>query len=211
MGLKVENLTTSKSEKIYNEWKQRGCQPNFWKNVEPDSRKQCGPYVPVPLNATPHENFLPPTYPNAFHDTISMVVIDRKGSIAAGSSTNGLNHKIGGRVGDAAVAGGGSYADSSAGGCGSTGNGDIHIRFLPCYQAVENLRRGMRPQEAAEDAIRRILKKVGFHSGYTGAVVVVDTEGNFGSASFGWRFSYAYQNESTEGPVVVQVEPIQED
>jgi N4-(beta-N-acetylglucosaminyl)-L-asparaginase len=41
--------------------------------------------------------------------------------------------QVPGRVGDAAVPGGGAYADSEVGACGSTGDGDIHLRFLPCY------------------------------------------------------------------------------
>ena len=36
---------------------------------------------------------------------------------------------------DSAVAGAGAYAETGVGGCGSTGDGDIHLRFLPCYQA----------------------------------------------------------------------------
>ncbi len=36
---------------------------------------------------------------------------------------------------DSAVAGAGVYADSKVGACGSTGDGDLHLRFLPCYQA----------------------------------------------------------------------------
>jgi hypothetical protein len=43
--------------------------------------------------------------------------------------------QIPGRVGDAAVPGGGAYADGDAGGCGSTGDGDLHLIFMPCYQA----------------------------------------------------------------------------
>ena len=35
---------------------------------------------------------------------------------------------------DSAVAGAGAYAETGVGGCGSTGDGDIHLRFLPCYQ-----------------------------------------------------------------------------
>lgn len=42
--------------------------------------------------------------------------------------------QVPGRVGDAAVPGGGAYADDEVGACGSTGDGDIHLRFLPCYQ-----------------------------------------------------------------------------
>ena len=37
-------------------------------------------------------------------------------------------------MGDACVPGGGAYADSAVGGCASTGDGDLHLRFLPCYQ-----------------------------------------------------------------------------
>lgn len=35
------------------------------------------------------------------------------------------------RVGDTPIPGAGSYADSEAGGCGATGDGDIMLRFLP--------------------------------------------------------------------------------
>ena len=44
--------------------------------------------------------------------------------------------QIPGRMSDSAVAGAGAYADSRVGGCGSTGDGDIHLRFLPCYQVL---------------------------------------------------------------------------
>ncbi len=43
--------------------------------------------------------------------------------------------QIPGRMSDSAVAGAGAYAETGVGGCGSTGDGDIHLRFLPCYQA----------------------------------------------------------------------------
>lgn len=42
--------------------------------------------------------------------------------------------QIPGRMSDSAVAGAGAYAETGVGGCGSTGDGDIHLRFLPCYQ-----------------------------------------------------------------------------
>jgi isoaspartyl peptidase/L-asparaginase-like protein (Ntn-hydrolase superfamily) len=50
-----------------------------------------------------------------------MVVVDAAGSVAAGASSNGAIHEVPGRVGDAAVPGGGAYADSEVGGCGATG------------------------------------------------------------------------------------------
>ena len=41
-----------------------------------------------------------------------------------------------GRVGDAAVPGGAAYVDDEAGACGATGQGDINLRFLACYQVA---------------------------------------------------------------------------
>ncbi len=33
MGFKVENLTTSDSNEIWQDWKTQNCQPNFWKVI----------------------------------------------------------------------------------------------------------------------------------------------------------------------------------
>jgi hypothetical protein len=68
------------------------------------------------------------------HDTIAMAVVGADGSVVSGTSTNGARHKVHGRVGDSPIAGAGSYARASDGGCGGTGDGDIMVRFLPCYQ-----------------------------------------------------------------------------
>ena len=45
------------------------------------------------------------------------------------------------------------------GGAVATGDGDVMMRFLPAYQAVENLRQGMSPDAAAADALQRIVKR----------------------------------------------------
>jgi len=79
------------------------------------------------------------------HDTIGMVAIDKQGNVVSATSTNGANHKIAGRVGDSPIMGAGSYADSEVGGCGATGDGDVMMRFLPCYQAIESMRNGKTP------------------------------------------------------------------
>lgn len=65
------------------------------------------------------------------HDTIGMLAIDSRGRIAAGTSTNGANHKIPGRIGDSPIPGAGAYADQEAGAAAGTGDGDIMMRFLP--------------------------------------------------------------------------------
>ena len=87
------------------------------------------------------------------------------------------------------------------------GDGDVHLAFLPCYQVVENLRRGMAPSEAAEDAVRRIARRV---PSYVGAVVAVGKDGRHGAAAHGWTFVYSFASGGTGGQVEkVQVEPLQ--
>ena len=58
------------------------------------------------------------------HDTIGMVALDKNGSIACGTSTNGAYHKIPGRVGDAPIVGSGAYCETGVGGATATGDGD---------------------------------------------------------------------------------------
>ena len=83
------------------------------------------------------------------------------------------------RVGDSPIAGAGAYVDQEVGGAAATGDGDVMMRFLPTYQTVESMRRGMSPTEAAEDAIRRIMIR---YSSFLGAIIAVNKTGHFGRA-----------------------------
>ena len=83
------------------------------------------------------------------------------------------------RVGDSPIAGAGAYVDQEVGGAAATGDGDVMMRFLPTYQTVESMRRGMSPTEAAEDAIRRIMIR---YSSFSGAIIAVNKTGHFGRA-----------------------------
>lgn len=104
MGFKKESLTTSKSKKIWKDWKKSNCQPNFWINVQPDPSSSCGSYRPIAEERLKvSSNDIDSLFSSSNHDTIGMVAIDVYGSIAAGTSTNGANHKIPGRVGDSPI------------------------------------------------------------------------------------------------------------
>lgn len=131
------------------------------------------------------------------HDTIGMIAIDKAGKIAAGTSSNGATHKIPGRIGDAPIVGAGAYADGEIGAAVATGDGDIMMRFLPTFYAVEEMKRGTSPTLAADMAIRRILK---FYPEFMGAVIAVTINGEYGAACHGidkFPFSLATANTST--------------
>ncbi|XP_075053547.1 N(4)-(beta-N-acetylglucosaminyl)-L-asparaginase [Mixophyes fleayi] len=179
MGFVCEDLTTNRSLSIYTKWLDQHCQPNFRKNVIPDPAKSCGPYKPLGglqngKTASPQEKV-----DLHSHDTIGMIAIDKKGNVATGTSTNGASHKIPGRVGDSPVIGSGSYADSSVGGAAATGDGDTMMRFLPSYQAVENMRMGADPSAACQKAIARIQKHVPV---FFGAIICANKTGSYGAA-----------------------------
>ncbi|MGH0153223.1 UNVERIFIED_CONTAM: hypothetical protein FKN15_049596 [Acipenser sinensis] len=106
-----------------------------------------------------------------------MIVISKTGHVAAGTSTNGAKHKIPGRVGDSPIAGAGAYADSTVGGAAATGDGDVMMRFLPSYQAVEYMSSGIDPTTACRKVIDRIKK---YYPGFFGAVICANTTGGYG-------------------------------
>jgi N4-(beta-N-acetylglucosaminyl)-L-asparaginase len=209
MGFTEESLQTDWSKEVWENWRKGNCQPNYWSDVFPDHAKMCGPYHPQRdmngIQQQVREYIGNSNFDN--HDTISMVIVNSEKNVVSGTSTNGATHKIPGRVGDGPIVGAGSYADSEVGGCGATGDGDVMMRFLPCYQAVESMRlnKNITPQQAAEDALSRIGRKFpGFHGG----LVVVDREGNYGAAGWGWNFSYSVRTESMNAAKIIQVPPI---
>lgn len=207
-GFDEADLASEESLQKCAVWAREACQPNFRRNVTPDPRSSCGPYRPVlgEDQVLLGDSDLRPRSGLASHDTISLLAIDAAGSMAAGTSTNGASHKVPGRVGDGPIAGSGSYVDGEVGACGATGDGDIMMRFLPCYQAVENLRLGMGPTEAAEDAVARIVRR--YPEAMTG-VIVVDAEGNHGGAASGWEFTYAFRGGNMNETEVVTVQPLE--
>jgi N4-(beta-N-acetylglucosaminyl)-L-asparaginase len=207
MGLgPEEDLATEESRRRCQEWRERGCQGNYRVGVQPDPSTSCGPYTPLPAKGSYAEFAAAEDVTGQLsHDTISMVVIDKDGKMAAGTSTNGASFKVPGRVGDGPIVGSGSYVDGEVGGCGATGDGDIMLRFLPCYQAVENLRQGMTPTEAAQDAVRRMLRKF---PDISSGIVVVNSKGEHGAAGSGWTFTYAFRGGNMNATEVVAVPPL---
>ncbi|KAH0522812.1 hypothetical protein TsFJ059_006601 [Trichoderma semiorbis] len=207
-GFEEESLSTEDSLRACHEWRSNNCQPNYRSNVLPNPLSSCGPYSPSSSNSHTQNNI-----PNSSsssdhsHDTLSLLALSPSGSMAACTTTNGASHKIPGRVGDGPIPGSGSYVDSTAGACGATGDGDLMMRLLPCYQAVESLRRGLSAQEAADDAVRRIIAR--YPEARTG-IVVLDNRGEHAAAASGWEFTYSYRGAGMDEAKVVVVKALNE-
>ena len=134
-----------------------------------------------------------------------MIAIDSKGKIVVGTTTNGLNHKIPGRVGDSPIMGAGAYADSTVGAAVATGDGDVMMRFLPTFLIVELMRGGCKVQTACNIAIERIRMK---YPKFQGAVLGVSKDFEIGAATWGFgnSFSYAQYNFTNGKTFVVKVD-----
>ncbi|CAH0397340.1 unnamed protein product [Chilo suppressalis] len=204
MGFIEENLSTIESKNMWKKWYNRdSCQPNFWMEVKPDPSKFCGPYEKQSYRL--YDSAYQVMQISRFnHDTIGMVAIDIYDNIAAGTSTNGAKFKIPGRIGDSPIPGSGAYADNSVGGAVGTGDGDIMLRFLPSFLAVEEMRRGATPTEASRIAIKRIADH---YPDFMGAVVALSKDGEHGAACHGIRtFPYVVQDVSRETYEIIRIE-----
>ncbi|VVC35343.1 Peptidase T2, asparaginase 2,Nucleophile aminohydrolases, N-terminal [Cinara cedri] len=200
MGFNETNLSTNYSLDLWKHWK-TNCQPNFWINVMPDPEKYCGPYKPnLPNNLKPNSNFVDAKN----HDTIGIVAIDHNGNIAAGTSTNGAKFKIPGRVGDSPITGSGAYAMKDIGAAAATGDGDIMMRFLPSFLAVQLLKNGYNPKGAAKSAIDTIVQ---FYPNFSGAIIVIDRYGHYGAACHGFdKFPYSIANSEQDNVSIKYIE-----
>lgn len=80
------------------------------------------------------------------------------------------------------------------------------VSFLLSFQAVEFLRQGKSPSEAASLALGKIAK---YYPKYSGGLVVVNKDGEFGAAAHGWTFfKYSVCNPDLGKVTVFSVKPI---
>ncbi|QYH37570.1 N(4)-(beta-N-acetylglucosaminyl)-L-asparaginase [Algoriphagus sp. NBT04N3] len=93
------------------------------------------------------------------HDTIGMIGMDASGNLAGSCTTSGLAYKMHGRVGDSPIIGAGLYVDNEVGAATATGLGESIIRICGSFLIVELMRQGRTPQEACEEAVKRLIAK----------------------------------------------------
>ncbi len=116
--------------------------------------------------------------PTAGGGTVGAVAIDRRGRIAAATSTGGMIAKRAGRVGDSGVIGAGTYADNRLGGVSTTGDGEAFIRTVLAKTAVDILKDLDAPELAAQVAMD-VVREDG---GGEGGLILLDWRGRLGFA-----------------------------
>jgi len=130
------------------------------------------------------------------HGTVGAVVRDRRGRLAAATSTGGIVNKRPGRVGDTPLPGAGTYAEAGLGAASATGEGEFLARALVAYRAVSALKE-VPPEEAAARALA-LAKELGGEGG----LILVDAEGRLAASHTSPYMAYAWRGEEGEGVVV---------
>jgi len=178
MGFPRENLLTERSRKIWLLWKENNSTDDWWGPGMADPHWK----LPASSATTPQAELwkeriqrleeraaelgiepefrmaavrrvlVPPT------GTIHCSALNDKGEISGCTTTSGLAFKLPGRCGDSPIIGAGCYTDQDVGSAGATGSGEENIKVVGAHTIVENMRRGMSPQEAGIDALKRIVR-----------------------------------------------------
>lgn len=129
------------------------------------------------------------------HDTIGLLAIDSNGLISGACTTSGWAYKLPGRLGDSPIIGAGLFIDQEVGGAVATGLGEAIIRIGGAHAIVEMMRFGLSPQEACEEAVKRIISKHKDLTGLQCAFIALDKFGKVGSHSVFYGFNYALKNQ----------------
>ena len=117
------------------------------------------------------------------HDTIGVLARDAAGQIAGACSTSGLPFKLPGRVGDSPIIGHGLYVDPRAGAAVATGWGELLMGVCASFLAVELMRRGAPPGEAAAEVLQRIVDTHPLRDEQQAAIITLNTSGEWSSAA----------------------------
>ena len=119
-------------------------------------------------NALQHPSREVPQY-----GTVGAVARDRRGNLAAATSTGGMTGKAPGRVGDTPIIGAGTYADNATCAVSATGHGEFFIRYAAAFAVAARVRYA---GQSLDPAARAVIDEL-MAAGGSGGVVAVDRDG----------------------------------
>jgi len=115
---------------------------------------------------------------NTAGSTVGAAALDRHGTAAAATSTGGMVGKRPGRVGDSALIGAGTYADSTLGTVSCTGSGEAIIRVVLARRTLDFVKDADDPEYAAKVAVDLLVEE----GRGGGGLILVDWRGRTGYA-----------------------------
>jgi beta-aspartyl-peptidase (threonine type) len=135
---------------------------------------------------------------NPISGTVGAVALDRRGLIAAATSTGGMTGKPPGRVGDSPLIGCGTYAESTSGGVSCTGDGEAIIRVVLARRTIEILNMAGDPMHACQVAMDILLEE----GRGGGGLICIDWKGRLGWAHSTPLMPVGYMSPGHDAPAL---------
>ena len=157
-----------------------------WQSLIKQLEKEGRPIPQRPVGAPPPGATVPVAQWQEAADTrrygtVGVVVVDRQGNVAAGTSTGGLQGKMQGRVGDSPIIGAGTYASNQSCAVSGTGVGEFFIRYTVAREVCALVEyKGYTLQQAADEVIQKRLAPI--HG--DGGVIAIAPDGQMA-----WSFN----------------------
>lgn len=108
------------------------------------------------------------------HGTVGAVALDRRGHLAAATSTGGFTNKPAGRVGDSPIIGAGTYARDGVCAVSGTGQGEYFIRHVLGHEVASRIAYLGEDLRTATDRVMADLAPYGIGAG----LIAIDARGN---------------------------------
>ncbi len=136
------------------------------------------------------------------YGTVGCVALDKKGNLAAGTSTGGISNKKHGRVGDVPVIGAGTYAKNGVAGISCTGQGEYFIRLSVAREVIALMEyKGLSVQDAAKEVIHTQVEGMGAGGG----IICLD---KYGSVAMDFNTSAMFRGyANSDGEKMVAIFP----
>ena len=134
------------------------------------------------------------------HGTVGAVAVDKKGNVAAATSTGGTTNSLDGRIGDSCLIGAGCYANNATCAVSGTGDGELFINNVIAHSiaaAVEYT--GYNLQQACDYIIKEKNKNINGDVG----VITVNAQGDIGISFNSERMHRAWM--SSDAPMQVKI------
>ncbi|XP_066246193.1 probable isoaspartyl peptidase/L-asparaginase GA20639 [Euwallacea similis] len=122
--------------------------------------------------------------------TVGAVAIDRKGNLAAATSTGGINGKMVGRSSDTSLIGSGTYADDNIGAVSTTGHGESIAKFCLAHAIIKAMEYG---NKTADEATNQVIESMTARLNNSAGAITISKTGEIGIGFTSQRMSWAYR------------------
>lgn len=173
------DLLSDKARQVWQQWQNRQNQPachasgSLQANYEETTLDGAFDHHAPSDEQSPH---------NRHHDTVGVLALDAQGQLAGACSTSGWAFKLPGRVGDSPIIGHGLYVHPEHGAAVATGSGELLMGICGTFLAVEAMRRGENPLDAAQSVIKRIIDTYTLKPEHQAAIITLSPNGQWGHA-----------------------------